>query len=77
MRSARSRTEGETDVNYDGQELMRENGEDTGRVLLICPDAHEWPAVASGDDISYGISNPFAPRTSRVPSGPVTPEASG
>jgi len=69
--------EGETDVNYDGQESMREDGKDFGRILLTCPDGHDWPAVASGDDISYGTTDPFALRTSRVRSGPAIPPVPG
>jgi hypothetical protein len=65
---------GGTDVNWDGQAPMREDG---GRILLTCPDGHDWLAVASGEDISYGVTDPFAPRTSRVRSDPVTPTAPG
>lgn len=33
---------GQTDVNWDGQETIRD---EHGRVRLMCPGGHEWSAV--------------------------------
>ena len=43
---------GGTDVCWDGQQPIRD---ERGRVRLICPDGHQWPAVT--DETSVPLSN--------------------
>jgi hypothetical protein len=62
---------GSTEVNWDGQMPMR----DAAYGVTLTDGSHEWSAVASGNDVSYGITAPLALRTSLVRS--TEPEVDG
>jgi len=49
---------GGTDVCWDGQKTVR--AED-GRVTLVCPDGHDWPAVMDDSELACPQATQGAP----------------
>ncbi len=46
---------GGTDVCWDGQQTIRD---EQGRVRLMCPDGHEWPAVTGETGLLLSQGDP-------------------